>query len=193
LTFAARALTAGRISEWPSPCGPDCTYNQSFFGPSFSCSPAYSNETGSAVTRWSADLQPGDTYDTLSLQWLSSLDGPTQSFSTCLSYNSTYDITVRFSGGIQHLDIQHITLHSTFGTSDPLSNWATPPGNGAGNPDGEVDYVLHEPKELICLSSIYIRICFTSSYQRLGSPRCQRRCFLLKSDWHPSHPNPRVV
>lgn len=66
--FAARTLAAGEIATWPSPCGPDCSYNQSFFGPSFSCSPAQSNRTGSAQLRWDAKSRPGNTSDTLSIQ-----------------------------------------------------------------------------------------------------------------------------
>ena len=135
--FAARTLAAGEIATWPSPCGPDCSYNQSFFGPSFSCSPVQSNQTGTAQSRWEAKAQPGNTSDTLSIQWLSSLDGPTQSFTDCVPYNSTYNIAVRYSNGIQTVDVQSTPPQSSFGTNDPLTYWGTP-----GNPKGEMDGML---------------------------------------------------
>lgn len=142
LTVAARTLTAGQIAAWPSPCGPDCAYNLSFFGPSFNCSAAFSNQTGTATLRWQASSQSGNTSDILSMQWLSDLDGPTQSFSDCISYNSTYNISVEFNSGIQRVNLQSVTLQSTFGTQNPLSDWGPPSGNGAGNPEGEVVNVL---------------------------------------------------
>ena len=34
---AARVLTGGEIINWPSPCGSNCSYSVSFFGPAYNC------------------------------------------------------------------------------------------------------------------------------------------------------------
>jgi hypothetical protein len=126
LTVSSRTLMAG-IMTWPSPCGPDCSYNQSFVGPSFSCSPAQSNATGSAVLRWSTTTQKSNTADTFSIEWLSDYSTLIMSYTSCVAYNSTYHIGVHYSNNTQIVDVQQTELHSSFGTNNTIP----------GDPNGE--------------------------------------------------------
>ena len=148
--LAARTLLSGSIPPWSNPCPGStlCSYNQTFFAPSFNCSQPQ-NVTdlfnGIPLARWSASVETGLERDFLSVTWVSNLNETATVLSTnCTSYNSTYDVTISFReeqsrGTIPDIVVNRITLEKSFGTADPR-NWSMPvdAGNSSvgGNPFG---------------------------------------------------------
>ncbi|KAK1230405.1 hypothetical protein PQX77_006504 [Marasmius sp. AFHP31] len=148
--LATRSLfsTSG-VSPWPNPCPTSsCSYNQTFFAPSFDCSPPENITNlfnGLPLARWSASVETGLEADALNVTWVSSLNPITVLSTNCTSVNSTYDVTISFDGGERSLAsgpgpgvvVNRIVLGELFGTADPR-NWSVPSGSGSigGNPFG---------------------------------------------------------
>ncbi|KAL0069990.1 hypothetical protein AAF712_002887 [Marasmius tenuissimus] len=139
--LATRSLLSPSISPWLNPCpASSCSYNQTFFAPSFNCSPP-ENVTnlfnGLPLARWSASAETGLGADALNVTWVSSLNPTTVLSTNCTSFNSTYDITISFDQGERSsgpgVAINRIVLGQQFGTADPR-NWSTPTGGNSSSP-----------------------------------------------------------
>ncbi|KAJ7713356.1 hypothetical protein B0H14DRAFT_3016562, partial [Mycena olivaceomarginata] len=119
-SVANKALIDQDIATWMSPCGAgaDCSYNLTFFAPSFKCSAPMSTAIQAVVPIWNvqAPIKGTDT-DTLSVQYLSDLEGNIISQTNCTSFNSTYSLAVAYHDNQQKINILNITLGSTFGTN----------------------------------------------------------------------------
>ncbi|KAJ7457721.1 hypothetical protein FB451DRAFT_1274087 [Mycena latifolia] len=117
-TVASKTLLESAITTWPSPCGSDCSYNLTFFGPSFSCSAPSNNPIEARVPIWI--VQPvlmGSTTDTLRVQYISDFQGNIQSETNCTSFNSTYNIAIQFQGSQQTVEVLDVGLGPSFGTN----------------------------------------------------------------------------
>ncbi|KAJ8078229.1 hypothetical protein PM082_000435 [Marasmius tenuissimus] len=141
--LATRSLLSPSISSWLNPCpASSCSYNQTFFAPSFNCSPP-ENVTnlfnGLPLARWSASVETGLEADALNVTWVSSLNPTTVLSTNCTSFNSTYDITISFDQGERSsgpgVAINRIVIGEPFGTADPR-NWSTPTGGNSSSVDG---------------------------------------------------------
>ncbi|KAL0576242.1 hypothetical protein V5O48_005724 [Marasmius crinis-equi] len=142
--LASKVLISNSISTWESPCGrsSSCSYNQTFFAPSFQCtSPNNLPLRGpESLLRWSASVEEGNDRDVLSVRWVSDFHNSTISATNCTSYNSTYDVSVRFRGGNPDIVVNSIEPGETFGTGTP-ENWTSPRASDGssvlgGNPFG---------------------------------------------------------
>ncbi|KAL0575632.1 hypothetical protein V5O48_006357 [Marasmius crinis-equi] len=140
-TLATRALVSNSVPSWPNPC-PDsslsCSYRQRFFAPSFNCSaPQNTTVATPDLTRWSSVVGTGPQSDVLNVTWVSNPNGTLVSTTSCTSYNSTYEVRVRFRGGRTsgsgpEVELDRIRQQDTFGTANP-ANWT---GFSSSNPSG---------------------------------------------------------
>ncbi|KAF9263774.1 hypothetical protein L218DRAFT_309113 [Marasmius fiardii PR-910] len=140
--LAVKTLTSNSVSRWRNPCeATPCSYNQTFFAPSFNCSFLRTvNLTVNDLTRWFASVERGVDSDKLSITWVSDPTGSALSTTSCVSFNSTYDVSIRFQeGGVEGADVvvNSITPVRTFGTANPR-NWTIGGSNitSSGNPSG---------------------------------------------------------
>ncbi|KAJ6573158.1 hypothetical protein DFH09DRAFT_1362250 [Mycena vulgaris] len=107
-TVASKAVIEAEIATWTNPCGSDCSYNITFFAPSFSCSAPSDSAIQSRIPIWSL---PGiAVLDTVLSQ------------TTCSSFNSTYNIAIEFRDNVQKVEVLDVALGSSFGTDLTLIN-----------------------------------------------------------------------
>ncbi|KAJ7354228.1 hypothetical protein DFH08DRAFT_955626 [Mycena albidolilacea] len=112
-SVANKALIDQDIATWTSPCGAgaDCSYNLTFFAPSFKCSAPTSTAVQAIVPIWNVQaLIKGTDTDTLSVQYFSDLEGNIISQTNCTSFNSTYSLAVAYHDNQQKINILNITL-----------------------------------------------------------------------------------
>ncbi|KAJ6535760.1 hypothetical protein B0H19DRAFT_1184132 [Mycena capillaripes] len=120
-SVANKAIIDDSIATWPSPCGPDCSYNLSFFAPSFKCSAPTSSAIQAVFPIW--QLQPtikGTTTDTLSVLYLSDFQGNIQTQTNCTSFNATYSLSVQYRANQQTVEVLNIAAGASFGTNFTL-------------------------------------------------------------------------
>ena len=148
IRIATRVLTTGQVLTFPSPCGPDCTYNVTFAGPAFQCRPydsslplpdlsAYgpNNWVPGAylqfdVVFFSVEVRGADTGNGL---WVLYGPGPNRT-TFCTFWNATYNSNVNFRNNIAEittsvdllspLNATNITLyaHDLYGAPDNISS-----------------------------------------------------------------------
>ncbi|KAJ7822708.1 hypothetical protein B0H13DRAFT_2291391 [Mycena leptocephala] len=117
-TVASKTLLESAITAWPSTCGPNCSYNLTFFGPSFSCSAPSSTPIEARVPIWfMPPVSTRSTTDTLSVQYISDFQGNIQSETNCTSFNSTYNLVIQFQGSQPTVKVLDIELGPPFGTN----------------------------------------------------------------------------
>ncbi|KAJ7898358.1 hypothetical protein B0H13DRAFT_2032084 [Mycena leptocephala] len=122
-TVASKTLLESAITAWPSTCGPNCSYNLTFFGPSFSCSAPSSTPIEARVPIWFVPpVSTRSTTDTLSVQYISDFQGniqslPSESETNCTSFNSTYNLVIQFQGSQPTVKVLDIELGPPFGTN----------------------------------------------------------------------------
>jgi hypothetical protein len=117
-TVASKTLLESAITAWPSTCGPNCSYNLTFFGPSFSCSAPSSTPIEARVPIWFVPpVSTRSTTDTLSVQYISDFQGNIQSETNCTSFNSTYNLVIQFQGSQPTVKVLDIELGPPFGTN----------------------------------------------------------------------------
>ncbi|KAJ7112052.1 hypothetical protein C8R43DRAFT_153734 [Mycena crocata] len=116
---ANRALIEMGVATWPSPCG-DCSYNLTFFAPSFSCSTPTSAAIQARIPSWNAQLFPGAVTDILDVEYISDFQGNILSKTNCTSFNSTYSISVDFHANQQRVQVLDITAGPQFGTEGTI-------------------------------------------------------------------------
>ncbi|KAJ7697191.1 hypothetical protein B0H17DRAFT_1052341 [Mycena rosella] len=117
-TVASKALLESNIATWPNPCGSDCSYNLTFFAPSFSCSEPSGSSIQGRVNIWSVlPIIEGTTADILNVQYISDFQGNILSETNCTSFNSTYTVAIQFQDNQQSVDVLDIALGSSFGTN----------------------------------------------------------------------------
>jgi len=113
-------FTSGEMTPWPSPCGSNCSYSISFFGPAYNCVSATYNDwtwlevlanqsgangpTGDYTLFWAADLKGNLTEQGLYFLLVTpaspnAATPPASSNATvvhCQLHNTTYDTDVQF-------------------------------------------------------------------------------------------------
>ncbi len=120
-TVANKALIEGSIATLQSPCGQNCSYNLTFFAPSFKCTPPTGSRVEARIPSWEAGpTVKGDDVDTLNIKWISDFQSNFQSVTNCTSYNSTYTLNVAFEDNKQQIDIRDVSSGSPFGTNQTL-------------------------------------------------------------------------
>jgi hypothetical protein len=120
-TVANKALLEADIAQWPSPCGPSCSYNVTFFAPTFSCSASLSSAIQARVPIWSVPpLIKGETTDTLTVRYISNFQTNTQSQTNCTSFNSTYIVAVEFRDNQQNVKLLDLKVGPSFGTGSTI-------------------------------------------------------------------------
>ncbi|KAJ7440809.1 hypothetical protein B0H11DRAFT_2098359 [Mycena galericulata] len=120
-SVANKALVDEAFATWPSPCGSDsdCSYNLTFFAPSFECSAPTNSAIQSVVPLWDVQTATkGTGTDTLNVQYVT-VASTTLSQTNCTSFNSTYILTVEFRDNQQTINSE-ITLGSSFGTAGTI-------------------------------------------------------------------------
>ncbi|KAJ7713351.1 hypothetical protein B0H14DRAFT_3901993 [Mycena olivaceomarginata] len=138
-SVANKTLIDQDIATWTSPCGAgaDYSYNLTFFAPSFKCSASTSTAVQAVVPIWNVQaLIKGTDTDTLSVQYLSDLEGNIISKTNCTSFNSTYSLAVAYHDNQQKINILNITLGSTFGTNATIIIDDGPHTPNPTDPDG---------------------------------------------------------
>ncbi|KAJ7498319.1 hypothetical protein B0H11DRAFT_1997420 [Mycena galericulata] len=201
-SVANKALVDEAFATWPSPCGSDsdCSYNLTFFAPSFECSAPTNSPIQSVVPLWDVQTATkGTDTDTLNVQYVT-VASTTLSQTNCTSFNSTYSPAVEFRDNQQTINTE-ITLGSSFGTAgtiiidDPTFGvtllcmmvglhalWRNGGGGGKGfslimattrNPalDGVTNRALHEKEYRETYSKLRFR------YTNLGSREVDRLAF----------------
>ena len=130
--IATRVLTSGEIISLPSPCGSNCSYSVSFFGPAYDCenatdlSQAPSSITGfvtpDVLTVWGSvdDYEAPGTEKPSSLSsqglWIrTGLDGP-DLILLCTVHNATYQSNVTYANNLQTITTE-VTLHDQIPSS----------------------------------------------------------------------------
>ncbi|KAJ7657264.1 hypothetical protein DFH06DRAFT_1297931 [Mycena polygramma] len=121
-SVANKALVDASIAAWPNPCGADCSYNLTFFAPSFQCSTPSSAAVQAVVATWDVGaVIKGTSTDTLNVQYISDFEGNIQSQTNCTSFNSTYSLSVGFRANQQTITVLEIAIGSSFGTNSTVT------------------------------------------------------------------------
>jgi hypothetical protein len=138
---AARVLTNGEISPFPSPCGSNCTYNITFLGPAYKCIRLAPSATLPNLTNTTDEintsLSPSSglvTFDAAELSgnltvqglWVAYGSMPNMTIQ-CTLYNATYTTEVQFRNNIGVLSTS-LKYHAQLDTSaihDGTTNLST--------------------------------------------------------------------
>ncbi|KAJ7138946.1 hypothetical protein C8R46DRAFT_1321067 [Mycena filopes] len=132
-SVASKSLLEWAITLWPSPCGADCAYNVTFFGPSFRCSAPTGTpdllpaQIGAAM--WHvAPVVAGTTTDTLTVQYMTDLKVQNNTWweTNCTSFNSTYRVAIQFHGNQQSVELLDVALGPSFGMNDGIITYQDP-------------------------------------------------------------------
>ncbi|THV04431.1 hypothetical protein K435DRAFT_961896 [Dendrothele bispora CBS 962.96] len=120
--LAGQTMTSGRIPEWSSPCGANCSYTLEFSAPSFVCQDPNTSEISSVVPSWQADSTSAPDRDTLLLRWMSELDRKLSN-TTCLAVNSTYNVFIAYRNNERTININRIQMQGDLGTGGTINTF----------------------------------------------------------------------
>ncbi|KAL6303627.1 hypothetical protein BKA93DRAFT_826456 [Sparassis latifolia] len=126
-TIAVQTLSSGSYTTWPSPCGPNCNYNTSYWAPWYNCSPEQPFGIDH-VEKWIASDNPSLTQDNLTIVWLSAPFGEELNQTTCYAWNATYDISVSYSDGVQLVVVDHVEPRGPIATDQLKADGGQPLG-----------------------------------------------------------------
>lgn len=114
--IAIRVLTNGELITWPSPCGINCSYTATFFGPAYQCNNGSLEGSPLQNSSLSSGVSPYYAIATDDTMWISTGISPNINVTYCTFNNATYTTNVQYTNNLPVMNTS-LELHQRFNLS----------------------------------------------------------------------------